>query len=133
MCMSYATPNKVANGVSNDGNGCRCDDGVPSFFSHLTFLKRPLQCVRVEASISQLTHIKPTYIAKCVRANPMFGVRKLAYNRKMTKQELIDKAGSRKALAELLGISLAAISQWTFIPRARLWQLKNLRPEWFNP
>jgi len=63
----------------------------------------------------------------------MFDARKLAYNRKMTKQELIDKAGSRKALAELLGISLAAISQWTVIPRARLWQLKNLRPEWFNP
>ena len=63
----------------------------------------------------------------------MFGVRKLAYNRRMTKQELIEKAGSRKALAELLGISLAAISQWTVIPRARLWQLKNLRPEWFNP
>jgi predicted transcriptional regulator len=63
----------------------------------------------------------------------MFDVRKLAYNCKMTKQELIDKAGSRKALAELLGISLAAISQWTVVPKARMWQLKNLRPEWFNP
>jgi predicted transcriptional regulator len=61
----------------------------------------------------------------------MFDARKLAYNCKMTKQELIDKAGSRKALAELLGISLAAISQWKKIPRARMWQLKNLRPEWF--
>jgi predicted transcriptional regulator len=61
----------------------------------------------------------------------MFDARKLAYNRRMTKQELIDKAGSRKALAELLGISLAAISQWKNVPQARLWQLKNLRPEWF--
>jgi predicted transcriptional regulator len=49
----------------------------------------------------------------------------------MTKQELIDKAGSRKALAELLGISLAAISQWTKVPQARLWQAKDLRPQWF--
>jgi len=49
----------------------------------------------------------------------------------MTKQELIDKAGSRKALAELLGISLSAISQWKVVPKARLWQVKDLRPEWF--
>jgi predicted transcriptional regulator len=49
----------------------------------------------------------------------------------MTKQELIKKATSRKALAELLGISLSAISQWKKVPQARLWQLKNLRPEWF--
>jgi predicted transcriptional regulator len=49
----------------------------------------------------------------------------------MTKQELIEKATSRKALAELLGISLSAISQWKNVPQARLWQLKNLRPEWF--
>jgi predicted transcriptional regulator len=62
----------------------------------------------------------------------MFGVRKLAYNCRMTKQQLIKKAGSRKALAELLGISLAAISQWTVVPKARLWQLKDLRPQWFS-
>jgi len=61
----------------------------------------------------------------------MFDARKLAYNRRVTKQELIDKAGSRKALAELLGISLAAISQWKKVPQQRLWQAKDLRPEWF--
>ena len=61
----------------------------------------------------------------------MFGVRKVAYNCKMTKQQLIKKAGSRKALAELLGISLSAISQWTVVPKARLWQAKDLRPQWF--
>ena len=49
----------------------------------------------------------------------------------MTKQQLIKKAGSRKALAELLGISLSAISQWTVVPKARLWQAKDLRPQWF--
>ena len=62
----------------------------------------------------------------------MFGVRKVAYNCKMTKQQLIKKAGSRKALAELLGISLAAISQWKKVPQARLWQAKDLRPGWFS-
>jgi len=61
----------------------------------------------------------------------MFDASKLAYNCKMTKQELIKKATSRKALAELLGISLSAISQWINVPQARLWQLKDLRPEWF--
>ena len=61
----------------------------------------------------------------------MFDVRKVAYNCKMTKQQLIKKAGSRKALAKLLGISLAAISQWTVVPKARLWQAKDLRPQWF--
>jgi len=49
----------------------------------------------------------------------------------MTKQQLIKKAGSRKALAELLGISLSAISQWKKVPQARIWQAKDLRPEWF--
>jgi predicted transcriptional regulator len=62
----------------------------------------------------------------------MFDARKLAYNCRMTKQELIEKATSRKALAELLGISLSAISQWKKVPQARLWQLKDLRPEWFS-
>ena len=52
MLVSYATSNKVANGVADDGNADVDNDAVPSFFSHLTFLKRPLQCVRVEASIS---------------------------------------------------------------------------------
>jgi predicted transcriptional regulator len=61
----------------------------------------------------------------------MFDASKLAYNCRMTKQELIKKATSRKALAELLGISLSAISQWKKVPQARLWQLKDLRPEWF--
>jgi len=61
----------------------------------------------------------------------MFDSSKLAYNRRMTKQKLIKKAGSRKALAELLGISLSAISQWKKVPQARIWQAKDLRPQWF--
>ena len=50
----------------------------------------------------------------------------------MTKAELIKKAGSRPMLATLLGVSLPAISQWETVPEARLWQLKALKPEWFE-
>jgi predicted membrane protein len=51
----------------------------------------------------------------------------------MKKQYAIEKAGSRRALSEILGISQAAISMWgENIPQARVWQLKTLRPEWFD-
>jgi predicted transcriptional regulator len=50
----------------------------------------------------------------------------------MDKQYFIKKAGSVKKLAELLGINQAAISQWTTVPEMRIWQLKVLRPEWFE-
>lgn len=51
----------------------------------------------------------------------------------MKKSDAIQKAGSVKALAELLCISQAAISMWgESIPQARIWQLRVLRPEWFT-
>ena len=56
----------------------------------------------------------------------------MGYTCAMTKTELIKKAGSRPMLATLLGVSLPAISQWTEVPEARLWQLKTLKPEWFE-
>lgn len=50
----------------------------------------------------------------------------------MKKTEAIQKAGSIKALADLLGITSAAVSMWREeVPKARVWQLKALRPEWF--
>ena len=49
----------------------------------------------------------------------------------MTKQEACIKAGSASKLAQLLGISRPAVSQWKEIPSGRLFQLKVLRPEWF--
>ena len=49
----------------------------------------------------------------------------------MDKKQLIEKAGSQVALARLLGVSQAAISQWKGIPEGRLWQLKAIKPEWF--
>ena len=50
----------------------------------------------------------------------------------MNKQEFIKLAGSQHELAKLLGISQPAVSAWKKVPQARIWQLKLLRPEWFN-
>jgi hypothetical protein len=50
----------------------------------------------------------------------------------MTKDQAIELAGTAFALAKMLGIQRQAVSQWTEIPPARLWQLKVLRPEWFK-
>jgi predicted transcriptional regulator len=49
----------------------------------------------------------------------------------MDKNKFIALAGSQSELGKLLGISQAAISQWKTVPKARVWQLKLLRPEWF--
>jgi hypothetical protein len=56
----------------------------------------------------------------------------MAYHVGMDKKQLIEKAGNQKALAQLLGISQAAISQWKTVPEARIWQLKAMKPEWFE-
>jgi hypothetical protein len=50
----------------------------------------------------------------------------------MTKEQAITLAGTAMALSKILDIKRQAISQWTEIPPARLWQLKVLRPEWFK-
>jgi DNA-binding transcriptional regulator YdaS (Cro superfamily) len=50
----------------------------------------------------------------------------------MNKTQLIQLAGGQTALAQLLGISQAAISQWgNTVPQSRIWQLKVIKPEWF--
>ncbi|MEY2870421.1 MAG: DNA-binding transcriptional regulator Cro [Bacteroidota bacterium] len=50
----------------------------------------------------------------------------------MSKDHFVRLAGSQRKLAELLGISQAAVAQWVKVPEARIWQLKLLRPEWFE-
>jgi hypothetical protein len=56
----------------------------------------------------------------------------LLYNLDMTKQQLVQLAGSQSELAKILGIKRAAVSQWKEqIPELRLRQLKDLRPDWF--
>lgn len=50
----------------------------------------------------------------------------------MKTEDAIEHAGSAKALAELLGITPSAISQWgEEVPQPRVWQLMVLRPQWF--
>ena len=52
----------------------------------------------------------------------------------MKTEQAIKLADGAKALAELLGITPSAISQWgADVPQAREWQLRLLKPEWFRP
>ena len=50
----------------------------------------------------------------------------------MDKQTAITLAGSQSELARILGIKRAAVWQWKAIPPLRIYQLKELRPEWFK-
>jgi biotin operon repressor len=50
----------------------------------------------------------------------------------MDKQTAITLAGSQSELARIFGITRAAVFHWKKIPRLRLYQLKELRPEWFK-
>jgi predicted transcriptional regulator len=51
----------------------------------------------------------------------------------MKTERAIELAGNAKALADLLGITPSAISQWDEnVPETRIWQLRVLRPEWFK-
>jgi transcriptional repressor of cell division inhibition gene dicB len=51
----------------------------------------------------------------------------------MKTEAAIAHAGSPKALSELLQITPSAISQWgDEVPKAREWQLRVLRPHWFE-
>lgn len=50
----------------------------------------------------------------------------------LTPQELAQKAGGVRELAKLLNISPPAIYQWKTVPQARLWQIKAMKPEWFQ-
>lgn len=50
----------------------------------------------------------------------------------MKTQVAIHLTGTAKALADLLGITPGAVSQWgDDIPEARMWQLRVIKPEWF--
>jgi DNA-binding transcriptional regulator YdaS (Cro superfamily) len=51
----------------------------------------------------------------------------------MKTQDAIRLAGSGVQLAKLLGITQAAVAQWgENVPKAREWQLRLLKPEWFT-
>jgi DNA-binding transcriptional regulator YdaS (Cro superfamily) len=50
----------------------------------------------------------------------------------MDKQTAITLAGSQSELARILGITRAAVNHWQKIPQLRIYQLKELKPEWFK-
>jgi hypothetical protein len=50
----------------------------------------------------------------------------------LTKEQAIMLAGSQAKLARLLGVTRGAVWQWKAIPLGRLYQLRILRPEWFD-
>jgi hypothetical protein len=51
----------------------------------------------------------------------------------MEKTKAIRLAGSQTKLAEILGISQAAIAHWgNDVPLMRIYQLKSLKPKWFK-
>ena len=51
----------------------------------------------------------------------------------MKTDNAITLAGTAKALADLLEITPSAVSQWgEDVPESRIWQLKVLKPEWFE-
>jgi DNA invertase Pin-like site-specific DNA recombinase len=52
----------------------------------------------------------------------------------MNIDQIITKIGSQSELARLLGVSRGAVWIWKRdgLPKSRIWQLKLLRPEWFE-
>lgn len=51
----------------------------------------------------------------------------------MKTKRAIELAGNASRLAELLDITPGAISQWgEDVPKGRVWQLRALKPEWFQ-
>jgi len=51
----------------------------------------------------------------------------------MDKKLAIKKAGSAAKLARLLDVTQGAISQWgDLVPRLRVYELRDKRPEWFK-
>ena len=43
----------------------------------------------------------------------------------------IEKAGNKKRLAELLGISRQSVQKWQAVPELYQYRLARLKPEWF--
>jgi DNA-binding transcriptional regulator YdaS (Cro superfamily) len=50
----------------------------------------------------------------------------------MNKERAIFLAGSASKLARLLGVSRQAVNNWVELPKGRVWQLRVLRPDWFD-
>ena len=53
-------------------------------------------------------------------------------NANMTKEKAIQLAGSQAKLAKILGVDRRVVWNWKKIPMGRIYQLRVLRPEWFE-
>ena len=56
----------------------------------------------------------------------------LTYNYQMEKETAIRLAGSASKLARLLGVSRQSVFAWKQLPEGRVWQLKVIKPDWFD-
>ena len=82
--------------------------------------------------LSKLNHRSTTICNYFLGTNPSVAYLLIElYNPLMTKEQLVQLAGSQADLARLLKITRAAVSMWKTVPELRLRQLKDLRPEWF--
>lgn len=105
----------------------------------LTPRLRPVRLVLVSLALGFLwrDRIISEVIAQCQAPTAKIVVDNaadLCYSGGMKTKEAIRLAGSTKQLADMLGISSPAVSQWgENVPEARLWQLRVLCPVWFMP
>jgi hypothetical protein len=95
--------------------------------------KRPYAlCWGMNVLLSKLNHRSSIICNYFLGTNPNVVILLIwLYNSPMTKQQLVQLAGSQSELAKILGISRVAVCLWKAVPELRLRQLKDLRPQWF--
>ena len=86
----------------------------------------------MDVLLSKLNHRSTTICNYFLGTNPNVAILLIRlYNFLMTKEQLVQMAGSQSELARLLKISRAAVCLWKTVPELRMRQLRDLRPEWF--
>ena len=86
----------------------------------------------MDVLLSKLNNRSSTFCNYFLGTNPNVVILLIyLYNAAMTKQQLIQLAGSQSELARLLKITRSAVCLWKEVPELRLRQLKDLRPQWF--
>jgi hypothetical protein len=77
-----------------------------------------------QQSSSTLKKYFPTHFTSALYAPKLHG---------METKTAIALAGSATALAQILGVTISAVSQWSDeLPAGRYYQLRVMRPKWFN-
>lgn len=87
----------------------------------------------MDVLLSKLNHRSSPICNYFLGTNPNVAILLIRlYNFPMTKEQLVQMAGSQSELARILKISRAAVCLWKAVPELRMRQLKDLRPEWFT-